>query len=53
MGSPEDIAAAVPCAASAEANYVTGTTILVDGGVSLYRTVAESRIRLNPLQALN
>lgn len=36
MGNPEDIAAAVAWAASAEANYVTGTTIVVDGGMSLY-----------------
>ncbi len=36
MGNPEDIAAAVVWAASAEANYVTGTTIVVDGGMSLY-----------------
>ncbi len=36
MGDPEDVAAAVVWAASAEANYVTGTTIVVDGGMSLY-----------------
>jgi glucose 1-dehydrogenase len=36
MGKAEDIAAAVVWAASAEANYVTGTTIVVDGGMSLY-----------------
>lgn len=36
MGKPEQIAAAVVWAASAEADYVTGTTIVVDGGMSLY-----------------
>lgn len=36
MGSPEEIAAAVVWAASREASYVTGTTIVVDGGMSLY-----------------
>lgn len=36
MGNPEEIASAVAWAASAEASYVTGTTIVVDGGMSLY-----------------
>jgi glucose 1-dehydrogenase len=36
MGSPEQIAAAVAWAASDEASYVTGTTLVVDGGMSLY-----------------
>ena len=36
MGNPEEIAAAVAWAASDEASYVTGTTIVVDGGMSLY-----------------
>ncbi len=36
MGKPEEIAAAVAWAASDEASYVTGTTIIVDGGMSLY-----------------
>jgi len=36
MGNPEEIAAAVAWAASEEASYVTGTTIVVDGGMSLY-----------------
>lgn len=36
MGRPEEIAAAVAWVASAEADYVTGTTIVVDGGMSLY-----------------
>jgi glucose 1-dehydrogenase len=35
MGEPEEIAAAVVWAASGEASYVTGTTIVVDGGMSL------------------
>ncbi|MBV9817825.1 MAG: glucose 1-dehydrogenase [Solirubrobacterales bacterium] len=36
MGQPDEIAAAVAWAASAQADYVTGTTIVVDGGMSLY-----------------
>jgi glucose 1-dehydrogenase len=36
MGKPEEIAAAVAWAASDEAAYLTGTTIVVDGGMSLY-----------------
>jgi glucose 1-dehydrogenase len=36
MGQPEQIAAAVVWAASDEASYVTGTTLIVDGGMSLY-----------------
>ncbi len=36
MGQPEEIAAAVAWAASDQAGYVTGTTIVVDGGMSLY-----------------
>jgi glucose 1-dehydrogenase len=36
MGKPEEIAATVAWAASDEAGYLTGTTIVVDGGMSLY-----------------
>jgi glucose 1-dehydrogenase len=36
MGSPGEIAAAVAWAASDHASYLTGTTIVVDGGMSLY-----------------
>ena len=36
MGQPEEIAATVAWAASDEAGYLTGTTIVVDGGMSLY-----------------
>lgn len=36
MGNPEEIASAVAWAASDEASYLTGTTIVVDGGMSLY-----------------
>lgn len=36
LGRPEEIAAAVAWVASNEAGYVTGTTIVVDGGMSLY-----------------
>ena len=36
MGQPEEIAAAVAWAASEQASYVTGTTLVIDGGMSLY-----------------
>jgi len=36
MGKPEEIAAAVAWIASAHSDYITGTTIIVDGGMSLY-----------------
>jgi glucose 1-dehydrogenase len=36
MGNPDEIAAAVAWLASDQASYVTGTTIVVDGGMSLY-----------------
>jgi glucose 1-dehydrogenase len=36
MGTAEEIAAAVAWLASDEAGYVTGTTVVVDGGMSLY-----------------
>ena len=36
FGQPEEIAAAAAWAASDQAGYVTGTTLVVDGGMSLY-----------------
>jgi glucose 1-dehydrogenase len=36
FGQPEEIAAAVAWAASDEASYVTGSTLVVDGGMALY-----------------
>jgi glucose 1-dehydrogenase len=36
LGCPEDVAAAVAWLLSDEADYVTGTTLTVDGGMSLY-----------------
>lgn len=36
MGNPDEIAAAVVWVASDEASYLTGTTVVVDGGMSLY-----------------
>ncbi|MFC7737773.1 SDR family oxidoreductase [Roseomonas sp. GCM10028921] len=36
IGEPEDVARAVAWLSSDEADYVTGTTLFVDGGMSLY-----------------
>jgi glucose 1-dehydrogenase len=36
IGEPEDIAQAVAWLASDAADYVTGTTLFVDGGMTLY-----------------
>jgi glucose 1-dehydrogenase len=36
FGQPVEIAAAVAWVASAEADYVTGTTLVIDGGMTLY-----------------
>jgi glucose 1-dehydrogenase len=36
IGQPEEIAAAVVWAASEEAAYLTGTTLVIDGGMSTY-----------------
>jgi glucose 1-dehydrogenase len=36
LGKPEEIAAAISWLASAEADYVTGETLFVDGGMQLY-----------------
>ena len=36
MGNPDEIAAAVAWLASDQASYVTGTTVVIDGGMSLY-----------------
>ena len=36
IGEPEDIAKAVVWLASDESDYVTGTTLFVDGGMTLY-----------------
>jgi glucose 1-dehydrogenase len=36
LGQPEEIAAAVSWLASEEADYVTGTTLFVDGGMTTY-----------------
>jgi len=36
IGEPEDVARAAVWLASDEADYITGTTLFVDGGMSLY-----------------
>ena len=36
IGEPDDVAAVALFLASAESDYVTGTTIYVDGGMTLY-----------------
>lgn len=36
IGKPEEVAAAAAWLASSEASYVTGTTLYVDGGMTLY-----------------
>ncbi|MBL7961895.1 SDR family oxidoreductase, partial [bacterium] len=36
MGEVEDVAAAVAFLSSDEADYITGTTLYVDGGMCLY-----------------
>jgi glucose 1-dehydrogenase len=36
LGKPEEIAAAISWLASPEAEYVVGTTLFVDGGMTLY-----------------
>ena len=36
MGEPEEVASAISWLASAEAEYVTGTTLFVDGGMTRY-----------------
>ncbi len=40
MGDPEDIAGAAVWLASDESDYVTGTTLFVDGGMTLYPAMA-------------
>jgi glucose 1-dehydrogenase len=41
VGEPEDVAKAAVWLASDEADYVTGTTLFVDGGMSLYPAFRE------------
>jgi glucose 1-dehydrogenase len=36
IGSPEEVAGAVLYLASDEASYITGTTLFIDGGMTLY-----------------
>jgi 3-oxoacyl-[acyl-carrier protein] reductase len=39
LGLPEDVAGAVAFFASSDADWVTGQTLVIDGGVSLTRGV--------------
>ncbi|HEX5794851.1 MAG TPA: SDR family oxidoreductase [Geminicoccaceae bacterium] len=41
IGEPEDVARAVVWLASDAADYVTGATLYVDGGMTLYPCFAE------------
>ncbi len=41
MGDPRDIARAVVWLASDQADYITGTTLFIDGGMTLYPSFAE------------
>jgi glucose 1-dehydrogenase len=42
IGEPDDVANAALWLASDESDYVTGTTLLVDGGMSLYPGFADN-----------
>lgn len=42
IGQPEDVARAAVWLASDEADYITGTTLFIDGGMSLYAAFADS-----------
>ena len=42
IGEPEDIAKAAVWLASDESDYVTGTTLFVDGGMTLYPGFADN-----------
>lgn len=43
LGEPEDVAAAAAWLASTESKYVTGTSLFVDGGMSLYPSFEEGK----------
>ncbi|MEG0288933.1 MAG: glucose-1-dehydrogenase [Carnobacterium sp.] len=43
IGKPEEVAAAAAWLASTESSYVTGTTLFVDGGMSLYPSFEEGK----------
>ena len=42
IGEPDDVAKAAIWLASDESDYVTGTTLVVDGGMALYPTFADN-----------
>lgn len=43
IGKPEEVAAAAAWLASNESSYVTGTTLYIDGGMSLYPSFEEGK----------
>ncbi|ORI20426.1 oxidoreductase [Rhodococcus sp. 1163] len=47
IGEPEDIAAAMLFLASDESRYITGQTLVVDGGMTSHHAIAEDR-RMQP-----
>lgn len=47
MGTPEDIAGAVTFLCSPAAGFITGQTIVVDGGISLHEAASLSRLSNN------
>jgi NAD(P)-dependent dehydrogenase (short-subunit alcohol dehydrogenase family) len=47
-GEPEEVAAAVSFLAGADATYVNGVTLAVDGGTSIVDPTATSRFRAPP-----